>query len=107
MEVDNPATREIYVVEYHVIIGEGFGERLNDSFELEGSEPSREALLQAITSRQPNLDWSTPRKVTYTVSRLMNNNTHIVTEQGAFDPADWSGAPGQQTGFNNQPAPNM
>ena len=102
MEETNPAIREIYSVEYHVIIGEGFGERINDTFEYEGSEPSRETILQGITSRQTELDWNAPRKITYTVSRLMNNNTHIVAEQGEFNPGDWSGAASQPAGYPDQ-----
>ena len=104
MEASNPVIQEIYVVEYHVIIGEGFGERINDSFQFEGPLPSREAILQTITTRNPDMDWSSPRKVTYTVSRLMNNNTHITVEQGAFNPDEFGGPTSTST---DQPSATM
>ena len=95
MTESNPAVKEVYIVEYHIIFSEEVGGRLNGSFQTEGNLPGRESLIQAIAGRHPDLDWKTARKVNYTVSRLMNNNTHIMEEQGEFSPQELGGQAGQ------------
>jgi len=82
MTENNPATQEVYVVEYHVVLNDEVGERLNGSFQYEGQLPTREALLPLIAERHTDLDWNNTRKVSYTVSRLMNNNSHIMETPG-------------------------
>lgn len=92
-EADNPATDEIYLVEYHVVFSAEITERFNGSFQFEGSHPSREEVLSNIAGQNPNADWSGAEKGSYTVSRLLNNNVHIVEEQGDFNPAELKPAP--------------
>ena len=86
--VENPATHEIYQVEYHIGFSGENSERLNGSFQFEGSLPTREQVLSNITGQAPNADWTGATGGSYTVSRLMNNNVHIVVEQGNFSPDD-------------------
>lgn len=93
--VDNPATHEIYMVEYHVIFSTESTERFNGSFQFEGPLPSKEQVLSYIAGQNPNADWSGAEKGSYTVSRIMNNNVHIVEEQGDFAPSELNSAPAQ------------
>jgi hypothetical protein len=91
MTDNNPATQETYVVEYHVVLNDAVGERLNGSFQFDGPLPTREALLALIAGHHADLDWNSTKKVLYTVSRLMNNNSHIMEEQGEFSSQELSG----------------
>ncbi len=92
-EVNNPAAHEIYLVEYHVVFSTETTERFNGSFEFEGSFPTREQVLSKIAGQNHNADWSGAEKGSYTVSRLMNNNVHILEEEGDFNPAELNSAP--------------
>jgi hypothetical protein len=91
--VENPATHEIYMVEYHVVFSTESTERFNGSFEFEGNLPTREQVLSYIAGQNPDADWSGAEKGSYTVSRLMNNDVHITEEQGDFNPAELKSAP--------------
>jgi hypothetical protein len=91
---ENMATHETYLVEYHVLFSGDSDQRFNGSFQCEGAMPSKEQVLGNIVRENPDTDWSEAARGSYTVSRLMNNNVHIVEEQGAFTPAELSSAPG-------------
>ena len=90
---DNPATHEIYLVEYHVVFSTESTERFNGSFQFEGNLPTREQVLSYIAGQNPDADWSGAEKGSYTVSRLLNNNVHVTEEQGDFNPAELKSAP--------------
>jgi len=91
--VENPATHEIYLVEYHVVFSTDTTERFNGSFQFEGNHPSREEVLSYIARQNPEADWSGAEKGSYTVSRLMNNDVHIVEDQGDFNVSELRPAP--------------
>jgi hypothetical protein len=89
---ENMATHETYLVEYHVLFSGDSGQRFNGSFQFEGAVPSKEQVLGNIVRENPDTDWSDTTRGSYTVSRLMNNNVHIVEEQGAFTPDELNSA---------------
>jgi len=91
--VPNPANQEVYVVEYHVVFSTETMQRFNGSFEFDGSMPTREQVLSNIAQQNSNADWSGAERGSYTVSRLMNNNVHIVEEAGNFNPTELTSAP--------------
>lgn len=93
--VENPAVHEVYAVEYHVVFSTDTTQRLNGNFQFEGSLPSKEQVLSYIAGQNPNVDWSGAERGSYTVSRIMNNDVHIVEEQGNFTPAELTSATGQ------------
>lgn len=90
---DNMATHEVYQVEYHVLFSDENAQRFNGSFQYEGALPSREQVLASIAQENPDTDWSGATRGSFTVSRLMNNNVHIVEEQGTFTPDELNPAP--------------
>lgn len=92
-DANNLATHEVFQVEYHVSFSDENTQRFNGSFQVAGAQPSREQVLGQIAQENPDTDWSGAARGSYTVSRLMNNNVHIVEEEGAFSPEELASTP--------------